>query len=291
MNAEKPMPAIMDTGAGLGRMVNSLCQCAAGDLERLTATPEQSIHALRVRMKKLASVLRLMEPRISESRNIRLRRRIRKIKNAFTTSRESEVLQKLAARLRHRYRLPPVSTAPSAAGSGVTEPVPTSRVKRSLTMLRRDLAALPWSSLTAADLIEAYASRYRSCRRGMKRCAETSRTDSFHRWRQRVKEWYFLSLALHAFPSARACVGPAEKLGHWLGEEHDLSLLAGRVTGPSAEEWRALLSERIGELRQRIMTKGGKALPDKRRQLLRRLMSEAAPPGSVPEPGTVREQP
>jgi CHAD domain-containing protein len=272
MNAERAIRVSLTPGAWLGRIMASVCRCAAGDLDRLPSAPEVSIHALRVRMKKLRALLRLTEPQLSGAVRARLRKRMREIKNAFATSRESDVLQKLANRLKREHRLP---RAAFLSGSPAALPLPLPAVKRKLAALRRSLAALPLTGLTKDDLLTAYAARYRACRRAMKECSETAPAECFHHWRKRVKDWYFLSLALHRCRTARDHIRSAEKLGHWLGEEHDLSLLASRVTGPGAGKWRAVIKQQLRQRRARILTKGAKALAGHRRRLLRRLEKEA----------------
>jgi len=272
MKAKQPVMLTATPGAWLGRMLETVCRCAAGDLKRMSATPEQSIHALRVRMKKLRALLRLAEAVVSDAVSTRLTRRMRDLKNAFTTSRETEVLQKLALRFKRQHRLPPVQlTAAPAAQS-----VPLRQLEKKLSALRRALAALPLESLTLSDFITAYAGRYQACRRNMNQCHASARTESFHRWRKRTREWYFLSLALHMLPSASTRISSARKLGHWLGEEHDLALLKLRVTGPSADRWRTVIAGSISRLRSRIVSKAEKLLARPRRRVRQRLKAEAA---------------
>jgi CHAD domain-containing protein len=271
MKAKHPVALPNAPGAWLRRKLQTVCRCAAGDLERLLFTPEPGIHALRVRMKKLRALLRLAEPQLPGAARVRLRRRIREIKNAFASTRESDVLQKLANHLRRKHRLPP---AEFLSSSTAAQPLPLPLVKRMLAALRRSLTALPLEGLTKGDLLTAYAARYRACRRAMRECRETAPAECFHRWRKRVKDWYFLSLTLHRCCTARHHIRPTEKLGHWLGEEHDLSLLASRITGPGAEKWRAVIQQQITQRRARILEKGTKTFACNRRSLLRRLEKE-----------------
>jgi CHAD domain-containing protein len=271
MNANPSATRFLTPGAWLSRIMASVCRCAAGDLERLPSAPEPSVHALRVRMKKLRALLRLAEPQLPRAVRARLRRRIREIKNAFSSSRESDVLQKLANQLRREHRLPP---AEFLSSSTPAQPLPPPVVKRMLAALRRSLTALPLEGLTEDDLLTAYAARYRACRRCMRECSETAPAEFFHRWRKRVKDWYFLSLTLHCCRTARHHIRPAEKLGHWLGEEHDLAVLTSRITGPGAEKWRAVIQQQITQRRARILEKGTKTFACNRRSLLRRLEKE-----------------
>ncbi len=266
-----PHPAAAP-GAWLQRMLQTVCRCAAGDLRRMAEASELSIHALRVRMKKLRALLRLAEPVLPEADRTRLRRRIRDIKNAFSSSRETAVLEKLAAGLRRRHGLPAaeLTAAPAHRQSSL------SQVRSKLETLRRSLTVLPLHKLTLTGFLIEYAARYRACRRAMRRCLETGAQEAFHRWRQRTKEWYFLSLALHAFPSARAGIRPSAWLAHRLGEENDLALLGRRITGPHAEQWRRVIEEKVARQQERILRKGRKKLSQPRRRLLGKLKSEAA---------------
>ena len=276
MKTSGPVLMTAQPGAWLARQLTCICRCAAGDIERLPATPEQSVHALRVRMKKLRSLLRLAEPHLSRQERDRLRRHIRGIKNAFTGTREATVLRKLARRLRERHGLPPVHLASAAEEHDPRAPDPLPSLKRKLAVLRRDLASLPLASLKITDLIESCVDRYRTCRRLMKQCARRQCDNDFHRWRKRVKECHYLSLAFYALPAARPLIRPTERLGHLLGEEHDLTVLASRLTGPSGRKWRARIEKDLTRLRRRILADAPEMLATGPRKLLRRMEREAA---------------
>ena len=271
-------PALMteQPGAWLARQLESVCRGAACDLDRLPAAPDTSIHALRLRMKKLRSLLRFIEPDLSQPLRDRLRLRIRGIKNACTETREAAVLRKLAASLRQRHQLPPLRLPLGKTGDESGRGIAVPPLRRRLALLRRDFAALPLSSLTTEAILTRHADRWRSCRRLMKRCIREPGTEDLHRWRRRVKECVFLSMALHALPTARALIRPSKKLGHWLGDYHDLVLLASRAAGPSTDKWCGRLAKDTARLRRRILTEAPEMLAPGPRRLRHRLVREAA---------------
>lgn len=255
------------------RLMDGLCAQAEADLRRMRAHPSVSIHALRVRMKKLAAVLRLADGRLTQMQSKRLRQRMNGIKNAFAEHRDVEVMQQQIKRLVQRHHLPrpklltPLQTDPPAAS--------ISSVHRQLSALRRDLATLPLQGLTRQEILSCYASRERACRREMKECRANPAPERLHAWRKRIKQWYYLNLVLHRLPHAARSIAPARRLGRHLGEVHDLVLLYARITGPYEAVWHDTIAKRMNKLEERVFAQAKHAFRFRHRRLLKELAAEA----------------
>lgn len=284
-----PSPSLLATPRlWLLHLLDGLCAQAERDLLRMQASPSVSIHALRVRMKKLAAVLRLADGRLSKADSKRLLRRITGIKNAFAEHRDQDVMKGLVRRLSERHRLPkPRLLTPLNTPSPKTS---MQAVRRRLATLRRDVAALPLAGLSLREIVESYAKRERACRRMMKECRANPAPERLHAWRKRIKQWYYLNLVLHRLPHANRSIAPARRLGRHLGEVHDLVLLYGRITGPHEAEWHDTIAKRINKLEERVFDEAGHVLRFRHQGLMRKLEDETAALAAK-EPGARKKQP
>ncbi|WP_395741755.1 CHAD domain-containing protein [Prosthecobacter sp.] len=256
-------------GARLVRLMTALCRHAEADLRRMPRAPAQAVHALRLRMKKLRSLLCLIRGVIPQAKMNRLRRLIRQIKDAFAGRRDLEVMQKLAETLRRRRSLPALKLN---AGTGQSATAGPARVlagaRRRIALLRHEVAALRLKKLTPEDVVAGYVRCQHGCRRRMKKCAAGDDAVQMHRWRKHVKHWYYLSLALGRLPQARSSVRPARELGHLLGQVNDLRLLGSHVSGgASAAPWRKAIARRLREKKSRVFAVAAKSLHLPRRRL------------------------
>lgn len=263
------------------RLMTDLCRHAEADLRRMPDAPAQAVHALRVRMKKLRSLLRLVRGTIPQAQMNRLRRLIRQIKDAFARTRDLEVLQKLAKKMQRRLGLPALelrSATRHTAAAASARTLAAARLR--IVLLRREVAALPLTKLTPEEVVARYAQCQHGCRRRMKKCASGGDAAALHRWRKRVKEWYYLSLALGRLPHALKCVRPARELGHLLGQVNDLRLLDAHVSGTdSAAQWRKAIARRVRRKKSRLFAVAAKSLhlPERRLQkVLTRQMDRLA---------------
>ena len=267
---------VTQPGMWLKRLLARVCSQADADLRRIRSDPAAGIHALRVRMKKLRSLLRLAEDQVPAATLKLLRRRIRAVKNAFAINRDLEVMQALAAKLSLRHDLPPPALRPAAPCLTPDTKVPApvlAEARCELAKLRHDFGRLQLERLSCGDLIACYASSQLASRRAMDKCAKDPKPRKLHRWRKHVKEWHYLSLALHCLPHARKCVRPSRNVGRWLGRAHDLALLDAHVTGASRREWHRVIRKRFRKLCSRAFTEARKPLsrtPHKLHHLLER---------------------
>ena len=268
-------------GARVVRLMTALCRHAEADLRRMPHAPAQAVHALRVRMKKLRSLLRLVRGTIPQAQMNRLRRLIRQIKDAFAGARDLEVLKKLAASLQRRFGVPALELRATARRTNAATSARTRALaRRRVMLLQRQVAALSVDKLTPDEVVARYAQCQHGCRRRMKKCASGGDAAALHRWRKRVKEWYYLSLALGRLPHALKCVRPARELGRLLGQVNDLRLLDAHVSGTdSAAQWRKAIARRVRRKKSRLFAVAAKSLhlPERRLQkVLARQMGRLA---------------
>jgi hypothetical protein len=276
------------SGGGAGRwlsgLMGSLCGQVEADLRRMPADAAVSIHALRVRMKKMRALLILCEGEIAGADQERLRGRIRELKNRFGGQRDSVVIEHLVARLQREVALPPLVLALGGEdgqeldGEGeLLEILP--QVRGQLGALGCELAELELDGLDAGELLEGYVGSYRRCRRAWRACESKASAARLHRWRKRVKELYFLSLALHKLGAAAACVPLAQGLGRRLGKINDLALLDRSLSGRGSGPWRAEVGRRRRRHERKIFAEARQLLGKKPKELRRELEEELAAGG------------
>lgn len=245
------------SGRQLQRMLQQLCERAQDDVTRLSAYEEAATHQLRVRMKKLLALLRLGRPGIEEQTLQTMRQHVRSIKNACACNRDCVVQNKLIDKLTRQFHLAP-KHRPRMAASTTATPLP-SHLRHQLHALRQLIDTTCIASLTTAQLFEEHARCYRNGRRLMKQSCETTNRDTLHRWRHRVKDLYFQTLALSHFPGAKRRVKRARRLGNLLGRDQDLANLArDPAFSLRRNPWREVIVEHRGRLRQRYLTLGHK---------------------------------
>ena len=257
-------------GERLRALLLGLCRQARADLQRLPRHPEPSVHALRVRMKKLGAVLRLVAAVLPRQVLKPLQAEASAIRQAFGACRDAEVARHLAAKLAGQAGLPlPTLDLPPLA----PEPaVSRAAIRRRLCRLETQLADLPLAPLTRAQLREVWLAQYRRCRRLGHRCHREPRAERLHAWRKRVKELEHLGLTLVALrvalPAARRRIRPARELGRQLGRLQDLAVLTTVMPTDAGREWRRLLAKRRRLLLRRVFACADRCLATPARKLL-----------------------
>ena len=206
-------------GARLHALLVQLSSLAADDLRRMPQEPERSIHALRTRMKKIRSLLRLARGHIAPMARRAVSVLVQDIKRAFSVVRNEAV----TARLRWELSGHQGAAVPLTPGFRSEAPLPE-HIAPKVQKLRRLIEALSLQRLTWEAVDEAYAQTCRSARKRMKR-ARTGDSEALHHWRRRVKDLYYQSLAFPRLPGSRKRIKPSRRLGSRLGKHHDLEML------------------------------------------------------------------
>lgn len=225
-----PLPST-EAGAWLLQLLLQLCTQAVKDVARIPLWPSTTVHALRKRMKKLQSLLRLVPPGGQPAALRELRDSIRKLKGGLAAQRDADVLSVLGRDLGGRMRPPRIAPV---------DPVPILRLAYALTrqVQALDVAALTWERL---DL------RYqKTCRRAQQAwqvALEQPDGEPLHDWRKRVKDLYYQTLALQRWLRCPKRLRRTHQLGALLGHRLDLDLYRAQLKRARGRPPRKLLAE------------------------------------------------
>ncbi|MHB1082202.1 MAG: CHAD domain-containing protein [Prosthecobacter sp.] len=265
----------------------SISRQAERDLELLPSDDVQRrIHTLRVRMKKLRAILRLLKPGLPPATLQAIRRRLRILKQAFSRNRDQHVLQSLAAEFQvkcstHGIKLP--SPQHGNRSADLPARMELLRLKATAHDLTHRLETLTIRPLDGHDIARAYASRYATALQGF-RCSRKKPTpERLHRWRSPVKDHYLQSLLLLR---DRRHLKLSRRLGSWLGQMHDLSLLHAHCRQHAPDAWVRTIRRRMKNLLARIFRKARRLFELSPSKFLRRVSASllAGPPLRRPEP-------
>lgn len=208
-------------------------------------------------MKKLLALLRLGRDCIPEQMFEAMRMHIRAVKNACAGNRDVVVRDKLVEKLSRRFHLSP-QHALNADGSRLVPPS-SSFLRHQLCALEQLVERTSIEKLTPEQIIAAHAMTYRRGRRLMKESFDGVSEEALHRWRHRVKDLHYQTLAIRHLPGASRRVRRARKLGGLLGRERDLANLAREPAyAVKRGAWSHLIHEHRSKLQQRILILGHK---------------------------------
>jgi CHAD domain-containing protein len=284
LKRKEPLDAGMRRIAGgrAERALGRLRQIGAGDAEFETA-----VHDTRKDLKKLRAVVRLLRDQLGERTYDEQNRCYRDAARLLSESRDAAVkLETLDALAERRRDLP---------GDAL-------RAWRGALERDRDLAVEGADAMTileAIELIEAGRGRigawpldsgswklidagvlrtYKRGRRAMRGAEAAPNEESFHRWRKRAKDlWYLLRILCPAWPEVLgATADQAHQLADLLGDHHDLAVLRADLTARSlpAEATEALaeaIDGRQGELADAAFELGRRLYAEKPKAFCRRL--------------------
>jgi CHAD domain-containing protein len=260
------------------RMARAELVGAAQAFDGPTSLAER-IHAVRTSIKKVRALARLVRPVVGREAK-REDRRLRRLARAIGDVRDAEVVLstfdavlselregararlggvrgRLASRL--RVAAQPFGEGGKAAGLG-------RRLRRAAKRCAR--WAPPRKLEVSRAFGEGFLKGYRRARRAMKMAYAAPSGERFHAWRRAVKTHRHQVFMLETLGSAElaARLPELERLGQWLGDEHDLTTL-----GAALEEVREsfervrdrelvarALARRQSELRARARTVGDK---------------------------------
>lgn len=254
MKSKSTHQARLAPGTRLRRMLMQFAILAENDLRRIPKTPRHSVHALRTRMKKLRSILRLAHGQIAPTAGTAITRKARDAKDTFDAVRNQEVLNRLLKKWSSR------GTA-KIPGQKISDAM-LEQVRLLARKLQRLIAALPLDALRWTDLCRAHEKTYRSARRWMKRSA-SGNPEHLHHWRRRVKDLYYQSLALRHLGGMKRRIRQSHRLGSRLGKCHDLHLLQ-RCAGAKLSPAELKRVRRLqAELHKKIFAAGTKLFRDK----------------------------
>ncbi len=244
-------------GRKLKRLLHQLCERAQDDVKRISSHEESATHQLRVRMKKMLALLRLADAGIEEHTLQAMRQHLRAVKNACAGNREQVVQCRLIDKLTRRFHLAP-KHRPQLMGAPLKAP-PASDLLHQLYAMGRLIDSTCIESLAEEQILEEHTRCYRKGRHLMKQACETTDKRILHRWRHRVKDLYFQTLALSHLRGSERRIKRAKRLGNLLGRDQDLANLASEPAfAVRRSPWVQVINEHRDHLRERYLSLGHK---------------------------------
>ncbi len=250
----------------LGRIVSH----AAQSIKDLPEKPEDSVHDIRVGMKKFRAILKIAEPSLKPAVFQKADKLARRLKDHFGSQRDDDVQRKLLLSLLDK---PSARTAVDAMGLSAHHQLKRIQEDPSASGMCSSLAALvedfPLAGMSREEILSAWVTTYRNARRAMKACRENRKDDFlFHEWRKRVKEFLYQSAMIGAPLDVFAPA--ADQLSSALGSHHDLAVLTQRIAEQAAlaEAGEAAAAEKKNVARHALAL--GRKLFDEKPSILHR---------------------
>ena len=243
------------------------------------STPEEAVHEARKDMKKLRALLRLARGELGKETFARENACFRDAARELAGTRDSDVMLDTLASL----------DLPSWLGGELRKLI-QAHLPRDGTRDREAAAARAVAILREArervddwplshDSFEAVAKglgrTYRRGRRALKAALDEPTAEALHEWRKRVKDlWYEHTLLRELWPPVMSAAGDeAHELSDWLGDDHDLVVLAAWVRGhldPDPDFSEAVIRRRE-ELQRQAFALGERLYAEKPSAYMRRI--------------------
>ncbi len=257
-----------------------------------TIDTHETIHQVRKRCKKLRGLIRLARPSFEstyQQENARLRDAAARLSSARDAQAVLETFDKLAESLDEKtpaacfawIRLRLLEARDQVERQGEDLPQQLEAFGRDMRELRERSACWPLADHGFATIAGGLRKTYARGRKAMDKAAHDPTTERFHEWRKRVKyHRYHLRLLRKIWERPmKARRKELHDLSDLLGFEHDLAVLAGRLTDdperfPDNEDlagFLGLIEQRRGELRQRAFNLGRRLYSEKPKRLKKRL--------------------
>jgi hypothetical protein len=228
---------------GLHRLVRKQFDIALAALA--TRTPdEEAVRAARTSVKKIRAVMRLLQDHLG-SAGRRETRRLRVAAHALASLRDADATAETLQALRGRYPTVLNRRVTGAVARGLRARKRRTRkgagmlARHAQAQLRRSRRSVPGRVRRAGELdaVRSGLTRaYRRARKELSGLSPDSDATRFHTWRRRVKD-HALQMRLFGrlHEAARARARSLDRLGGWLGEDHNLAMLrATLLASPDA---------------------------------------------------------
>lgn len=183
---KRPAPSPSEAGSRLHRVLRGIAAQAESDFARMTRCPEGAVHALRRRMKKLRSVLPLARGHVPAKTLSALKQQAKRLKDAFASQRDHDVMTRLAASIGGDALVARVSR--QTRRTAPLQHAPTAETARDLQRL---IADLDLRAVTWDDVASAHERTLRKARQARRAAHDEPDEEAFHEWRKRTKTLYF----------------------------------------------------------------------------------------------------
>jgi CHAD domain-containing protein len=271
----------------LGRRQVEKALCALEHCEKL-----EGVHEVRKDIKQLRAFLRLMCTGLSRTDYRRCSKTLKEAADHLAAARDAQVKlnalvdltgrfkQELAPRAFHEIK-GVLATACRTQRSELSHRRARKSVARLLKKLSRRFGSMKIKGSGWSVISQGVKRSYRDGRRGYCLASEAGSPEHFHGWRKRVKDLYYQTGLLSPIWPEQMSAAQTElqRLGEFLGDDHDLFLLTepGMVKPfrKRAEEeaiaLKALIEQRQKELRARALALGARFYEEKPSVFCKRL--------------------
>jgi CHAD domain-containing protein len=224
---------------GLRRLARKELRAAQEQLERSTPPQDEAIHEARKSLKKVRAIVELVDA--DDGRGLGgCRKLIRRVNRPLSRIRDADAMLEILAKLRDRNRsLFDEHTLARlkrrlASYRGESQDAVDDRWKRVI----RDLSTLGRRSKRwhlrhhgFRALAAGIDATYRRGRKVLARAQRHQRADDFHEWRKQAKAlWYQLRLLEPCSADIRDEVRTLDKIGDWLGDDHNVVVLCAELS-------------------------------------------------------------
>lgn len=274
-------------GEAVRRVGSEQVARALAELDDPALSQALKVHQIRKRCKKIRGLLRLVRPALGDryaDENAWLRDTARLIAPLRDAETSRETLRELNASLTDSHsnfahierRLEQIARELTSNPQQVHECLQTVGERLRQQQGRIDTWTLQGKGF--AVVRGGLRKTYTQARRGLQQSLAEPTSENLHRWRKRVKyHGYQCRLLKSLWPAMLAArQAEAERLGKWLGEDHDLAVLLQRAPpapGDAAEELcrlEGLIAQRQQTLRRKAWLLGQRLFSEKPRRFVRR---------------------
>ncbi|MDF2799870.1 MAG: hypothetical protein K0R85_2614 [Devosia sp.] len=276
----KFQPREEGAGAGVRRIALEQVEAALAEAKDLS-DPDETIHSLRKRCKKLRGLLRLIKPRFKHFAQENAA--VREAANGLAGNRDAAVMIKTLESLREDDINLPISAVRAllqanneASGEQGDPETLADEFSTRFGDLRERIPNWSVRGHGFDSLAEGLHDNYRRMRQGMEAAADSDDPVQFHEWRKAAKYfWHHLSLLSACAPAMtkpyRAGVAELETT---LGNHHDLTVLedfVGGLSDPSVPSILITIRQRRDHLGQEAIALGRQLGAEKPDALVGRL--------------------
>lgn len=259
--------------------------------------PVEAIHETRKSLKRIRTTLRLLRGALGGARFKQENRCFAELGRKLAPARDAQMLVKAAERLAKQSADSPYAEAVTPVLHALEARVPAQPLDEEL------LRELVSSLQDARERLQGYLLELSpravrsSFRSGVRRMVKRGKAaymlaysepsdDNFHNWRKRVKDLYYAACLLHLTRPTKLAplIDTLDQMSEDLGDEHDLSILAGAIHRDPQSMGGAvpaalvlqLIGRRREELRQELR-QPGQELYRKRAKRTARRLTDAMP--------------
>lgn len=201
--------------------------------------PQDSIHELRKHIKRLRSLLKLLNPLLNKKRLRRQNNILRGVARSFRSHRDSDALSETLDRLNTRLQVIFTETELAIIRSRLAETKSqstsaliklTGSASDNTTLCRKGCEKLSFH-VSRKKLNSLFLKSYIKSQRRFHIVNKTAKSDDFHNWRKSVKDLYYQSQLLKksGVKLPKSYLKDLHLLGETLGEYQDISMLIEKL--------------------------------------------------------------